>query len=609
MSKRTTLFVVFVVFVAAVAGIATAADAVSAQNETEPETEPTSTPEPGFGDASGPSDGPSGEASSGGSGPSETDNAPYTLRELESSGPSLGDSPPSVRLEGDQMWWGVYWPASVFAGGEGDPTDPNFQYIDDGTVDRDTVWLRTVNIQQPRTETVTVVAYDVYDYRENETGQQRRVAENITVEQQEVEIGRGWVIESVDIPSSSDEQEVAMWIGDDPDTDLHWTFTHRTTTVSQTTSFDTWGGMLAWIVPWFVAPLVLGSVASLGAAKQVVKRVGTGPGYSTAQWTFLFGIVFFIVGWAYFGELTALAIEHPYAIAAFFVAYVFAVAVDRFDAYTSTVRFIQPTLNAVTSPSGSDAADQLEARERTSVVIDRPDEPAAVATPGLIPFLARLVSGKAATLKTVNAGHSGADQRGEVTTEQDPLQCRIPVSQGSVDEKVLSHPKMEEPIRYEPEGFTLSPPSINGLDDVLPVLVRVGAVVALASGVNMMFGPGLAFVAFAVGIVAAFITAEEGEAAVWLSPLHYRSARATAMHLASELDDADTISEERQKRIEESMDTEKRVMREADQRDQTLIEGLYSFVEGDDEDPTRNSNFGLDGLGRPDDYDAGDDDD
>lgn len=532
------------------------------------------------------------------------------LSDLNQNGPTVGDSPESVRLATSEMWWMVSWPPGGIGTEPGDATDPNFDYVGaDDVIERDTVWLRTVNIGDPREQTVTVATYDVA-YRSvpgpngTETGEQEPYATNVTVQQQTVNVGQGWVIEPVDLPHTTEEQNVAVWLGDNPDTDLRWTFSHETTTTAQSVPFSTWGGLFSWIAPVFVLPLVVGSVGALGGAKRVVRRTGTGPGFSTLQWSFLFGLGALIMGWAYYGELAAFAVDYPFAIAAFFVAYIFAVAVDRFNAYTTVARFIQPKLHTVSSPSGSRAADQLGANERTLQIIDRPDEPAAVATPGLIPFLARLVSGKAAVLKTVDPGHESADERGDTTTDQDPLQCRIPVEQGSVDEKIITHPKMPEPINYTPERFEIDVPEIKTLGDLTPLLVRVGAVVALAVAVAQWFGPGLATVVGATGVALTLVSAKAGEAEVWLSPVHYRSARSTALHLAAELDDADTINEEREKRIQQAIQTEKRVMEEADNRDSTLMESLYSFATDSDEEDSPQT-VPLDDLGRPEDYDDG----
>lgn len=529
------------------------------------------------------------------------------FEQLHHDGTRVGDSPESVRLDGSQMWWAVHWPAGGIGSSPGDPDDPHFEYVSrDGTVDRDAIWLRTVNIREPYTVTATVATYDI-EHVETRAGSTERRATNAEVQQQEIEVGQGWVIERVDLPSTNDEQEVAVWLGDSPNTDLRWQFTHETTTTAQDVPFSTYGGMFAWLGPWFLLPLLVGSVTALGGAKAVVRRTGVGPGYTTMQWTFLFGTGAGLFVWAYYGEVTSLMVEYPFLVAAYITAYLFAVAVDHFDVYASATRFIQPTLNTVSSPDGSTAADQIEARERTATVIDRPEEPAAVATRGLKPFLARLLSGKAATLRTVDPDHQTADKKGETTTDKDPLQCRIPVSDGNVDQKIMAHPKMGEPIDYSPEGFTFEP--LGEVDDVASAVAIVGVIGAMSAAVYHWFGVGLALVAAAVGFVAWRVQPQEGTAKVWLSPLHYRSARATAMHLASELDDADTITEEREKRLQQAMHREKDIMKEADRRDETLMEGLYSFASDSDDDNEPGSGFGLDGVGRPDDFatDGGDD--
>lgn len=562
-------------------------DATDSEPAPEPEPEPDPEPEPAV---SGP---PAG--------------GDLTKTQLTRDGTRVGESPESVRLQGRQMWWAVHWPAGGVGTSPGDPTDPNFEYLTSETVvDRNAVWLRTVNIREPYTQTVTVATYDL-ETTEDYDGSTTTQPANVSVQQQEIEVGQGWVISEISLPPSDDKEHVAMWMGDDPDTELRWVFDHQTTTSAQGLPFSTYGGLFGWVGPWFVLPLIIGSVTAIGGAKAVVRRTGVGPGLSTAQWSFLFGTGAFLFVWAYYGEVTQLIVDYPFIPAVYISAYLFAVSIDRFTAYTSLVRFIQPTLNAVTSPKGSTAADQIEARERTARLIDRPDEPGAVASDGLVPFLARLASGKAATLRTVDPGHEAADHTGETNTEKDPLQCRVPVTNGAVDEKIITHPKMDEPIDYTPEGFQFAGFDSENLD-FTSALLAVGVIGAVALAANAWFGPTLAATVAVVGVAVWRVEAVEGEARLWLSPLHYRSARATAQHLAAELDDADTISEEREKRLRQAMDTEKKIMREADRRDETLMDGLYSFASGgsDDPDDEPGGGFGLEGLGRPDDYPATD---
>jgi hypothetical protein len=75
----------------------------------------------------------------------------------------------------------------------------------------------------------------------------------------------------------------------------------------------------------------------------------------------------------------------------------------------------------------------------------------------------------------------------------------------------------------------------------------------------------------------------EGYARVWAAPIHYRSARATAFHLAEETDNGETIEAEREKRIRSEITTEKEKMDAVDKRDGTLVDEMFSIDEDEDD--------------------------
>ena len=72
-----------------------------------------------------------------------------------------------------------------------------------------------------------------------------------------------------------------------------------------------------------------------------------------------------------------------------------------------------------------------------------------------------------------------------------------------------------------------------------------------------------------------------------------RPSRATALHLASETDNAETIEKEREKRILSEVNTEKDIMDAVDDRDDTLIDGMFGIGEDEDDLPAGGTNGGA----------------
>ena len=85
----------------------------------------------------------------------------YTLSELRQDGTSYANSPDSVRLSGSEMYWMIHWPAGL-SGNPGDPSDSYWRYLSpDDVVDRNSVWLRSINTGSSRNVTVTVATYEI----------------------------------------------------------------------------------------------------------------------------------------------------------------------------------------------------------------------------------------------------------------------------------------------------------------------------------------------------------------------------------------------------------------------------------------------------------------
>ena len=509
-----------------------------------------------------------------------------TLDELQQDGASYSNSPDSVRIADGEMYWLVHWPAGV-SGTPGDPDDDHWRYLSpNDVVDRNSVWLRTINVDDSDEITVKVAAYEVderevIDHETNVTTTEQ-VARNVTVSDHRVSLDRGWVMEEISLPESQDGQEVTMWIEGSESADLRWTFSHRSTATTQDLPFGTWGGLLQWSMLVFVLPIGLGGVGALYGSKRVIDRTGKGPGWGYATWTGVFALGAAGVVATYWGNVTRLLVEYPWALAAYVLLFLFALMLETFEQHTKLVRFERDELRRAKTPSDDVGVDQLSSDERELTIIDRPEEPARVASGGLMAFFARLVTGGAATLRTVDPGHEDADEHGETDTWKDPLRCQATVDRGRVDMRAYVHPLSPSVVDYRPEGWELSLPELEERDDYVRLASKVGLVAAGAwAAAQVLAGLG-ALLVLAAGTMWIALRPREAYARVWAAPAHYRKARATALHLASETDDAETIEEEREKRILSEISTEKEIMDAVDDRDGTLIDGMFGI--GDDED-------------------------
>ena len=512
------------------------------------------------------------------------DDEELTLDDLRQDGTSYSNSPDSVRLDGGEMFWVVHWPAGV-SGSPGDPDDDYWEYLSpDTTVDRNEVYLRTINVDEQEDVTVNVATYDVGEREvhdtETNTTTTEQYARDVSVSEHSVTLNRGWVMEEIPLPESQEGQQVTMWVeGSD---DLRWTFEHRSVATTQDLPFGTWGGLLQWSMLVFVLPLGVGGVVSLYGSKRVIERTGKGPGWGYAAWTGVFALAGALVVATFWGDVTRLLVEYPWAMVAYVLLFLFALMLETFEQHTQLVRFERDEVAQTTMPSDEVGLDQLASDERELTIIDRPEEAAKVASNGVMAFLARLVTGGAATLRTVDPGHEEADERGETDTWKDPLRCQANVRQGRADMRAYVHPLSPSVVDYKPEGWELSLPEIDERDDYVRLGSKLGLVIA-ASYVAAQFMTAVgALLALAVGVGWIALRPKEAYARVWAAPAHYRSARATALHLAQQTDNAETIEEEREKRILSEVSTEKDIMDAVDDRDKTLIDGMFGI--GEDED-------------------------
>jgi hypothetical protein len=514
----------------------------------------------------------------------------YTLSELQQDGTSYANSPDSVRLSGSEMYWLVHWPAGI-SGNPGNPDDDYWQYLSpDTVVDRNSVWLRSINTDSAKDLTVTVAKYDVaerevYNDRTNTT-RTEQYATNVTTKDHNVTINRGWAMEEIELGQSDGRDQVAVWVQTDrgnPSDELRWTFEHESVATTQGLPFDSWGGLLQWSMLIFVIPLGVGGVIELAGSKRIIDRTAKGIGWGYGAWTAIFAVVGAIIVASFWGNIANLLVEYPWMMVLYVLSYLFALMLETFEQHTKRVRFERDELQETTMPSDDVGVDVLGSDERTLTIIDKPNEPSKVASDGLMAFLARAVTGDAARLRTVDPGHEEADKHGETDTWKDPLRCQSEVRQGNVDMRAFVHPKSPKVVDYEPEGWDFSMPELSDTDDYVQLVSKL-ALTLTAAAVSWHLSVGLVSVSVVIaGALWIGLRPREGYARVWAAPIHYRSARATAFHLAEETDNGETIEAEREKRIRSEITTEKEKMDAVDKRDGTLVDEMFSIDEDEDD--------------------------
>ncbi|EMA59924.1 hypothetical protein [Halorubrum kocurii] len=518
-----------------------------------------------------------------------------TLSELKQEGTSYSSSPDSVRIEEGRMFWVIHWPAGI-TGSPGDPEDNQWEYLSpNDVVNRNSVYLRTINVDDREEVTVNVATYNVEERevhdRETNTTTTEQVARNVTTSDHNVTLNRGWVLEEIPLSESQEGQHVTMWVGDSEE--LRWNFEHRSTATTQDLPFGTWGGLLRWSMLIFVVPIGVGGVVSLYGAKRVIDRTGKGPGWSYGSWVALFALIGGLIVASFWGNITRLLVEYPWAMVLYVLLFLFALMLETFEQHTKLVRFERDEISKTTMPSDEVGVDQLASDEKVLTIIDRPEEPAKMASDGVMAFLARLATGGAATLRTVDPDHEDADEHGETDTWKDPLRCQATVREGQVDMRAYVHPMSPSVVDYKPEGWELSLPELEDRDDYVSLASKVGLVLAAAFVATQLFAGLGGILAVALGVGWIGLRPNEAYARVWAAPVHYRRARTTALHLAEETDDAETIEAEREKRVRSEISTEKEKMDAVDKRDGTLVDEMFSIGEEEDDLP------GADNGGAP----------
>ncbi|WP_276252798.1 hypothetical protein [Halomontanus rarus] len=486
-----------------------------------------------------------------------------TLEELRRDGRSYSNSPASVRIADERMWWLIHWPADAIGSNPGDPSDDSWRYLaSDDTVDRNSVFLRTIHVEESTESVTAYVAY--YDVEERDVRRGNRtvtetVATDVVVDEQQLSFSPGWPMLEVDLRNSDDRQHVAMWLEDDEGAidGARWTFDHESVATTQSAGITSEGDYLTRASLEFLIPIVFGGFGMGVVCKRAIDRAGSGPGFGYGKWIFLLSIGLGAVVVSQFSTLAELLVIAPLAAAAFVVGVFGIIILETYEAHQQRTLFFRPVVRDATSPSGEDAIDSFLGDVEEEIVIDGDAGPPSVIRPGLFPFLAR-VFGARARLE----GYQG-------------LEMAIKLPSSKWDQLVVVDPDADEVIDYEPEGWSFELPSINDRDDALRMgglaLVSVMAISTIGSALSWAWALGMG----ALALAAFCATPTGGQARIEPAPGHFRAAFMSMMFLADELDDARTIDDARERIIQLQASSEQEKDDVLEKQDATLIEEMF----------------------------------
>lgn len=505
---------------------------------------------------------------------SSLDPAELTLAELQQGGTQFEGDDPSLRVDNDVAFTVRHWPADATSRpGE----DDNWKWLRPGAlVQRNSIWLGAFTLEDVDDLTLTIVYYQVGEREAGNSTATEQYATNVTVDQYSMSLGPGFPsLEEVNLRQSNEPRQVSMWI---EGYDVRWSFKHHSVATTQTVPFDTWGGLAQWAVVVFVMPISAGSLGAVWVAKKAVMRAGRGPGYGYVPYLIVSGILAFLAIFGFYDSTAEVFVKNPMAVSAALVAFVFILVLETLDQHTRRIRFVRDKLRDAKSPSSKtddfDRQDTIGSEEATLTLIDPPNGPLSVASKGIRPFLARLVGG-ISPVRVINPGEN-ADHRGTTTTDTDPLRCKKEIDGGFVDEEVYVHPESPVIVDHKSEGWHFDAPRLDTRGDWLRLAAIALATLVGAGMVGWWLIPQAGLGVVFIGIVAVFYTPYNGYLEVWPAPVHYRQGRASMIYLAEDLDDAETIREEREKRIEESVSKQKEILDEVDNRDSTLLQALFA---------------------------------
>jgi hypothetical protein len=477
--------------------------------------------------------------------PNQTESR-FNYSELRDGGPQLQDSAPSIRTDGQRLWWLYHWPADAVLSNPGEMSDSSREFVEPGgLVDRNSVWIQTSVVEGSIERTAKVVYW-----KDGEHG-----PEDIVVDEVKLQGGVGMPLMKIELRQSDEPRMVTVWIEGDEEA-LRWVFRHKSVATTSSIGISSWGDFLGMSALYFLLPIGFGSALSGRAALSALRRAGRGPGIPLVWWLFGMAVMLGVLLLWWFSDLAALLTSAPWIASLGVAALIFIVVLESQAINQRSVSFLRPDIQSTTSPSDESGADALTAAEQEETIVEMPDGRPAIVRNGITPFLARLF-GAAAYVPSTD------------------FQTRIKLPTSKKDELVLVDPEADTVLDYEPETLTWDLPEIEEWQDAIKpagALLVIGAVSwSVVDWLSMPFG----MVVFAALTLPLVLTAKDGVANVEPASAHTRQAWVTSMTLSQEVDDAKTLDEARKKIMEKQATTQRDIQDALETQDSTLLEGMF----------------------------------
>lgn len=465
---------------------------------------------------------------------------------------------PSARIADQRVWWLSHRPADS-------PWSNEKKLVDRELIQSNTLFLNTIRVSdEPATRTVKI-AFWQKGSREVQDGNTTRTApaaENVSVVERQITLGKGWPEAALDLPQHNDVVRMTIWIEGASD-EARWTLKHQSIATSAAASnIQTQGDLVGWGLTNIVGPAVLLTMIVGWAVKRALDEAGIGPQWGYSPWLILLTVVTGGGVLLFYDSLATVFVNLPYVLAGYLAGIAGIVILETHTQDVHRALFLRPEVQGAVSPSGQDAVDMQRATVREERILKRSNRRALVSK-GLRPFLARVFGGYARL--------RGAE---EVETEIQLDECRW-------DELFIVDPQADSILEYDSEGWTWTANT-----------TLIYGAVGLAAVGGLWFGSAATAVAGTIATfgAAALMWARPTSPEAWIqpAPVHLRSAWASMLFLAEEADVAKTIKEARKKNVKLSVQNEQDVERELEEKDQTLVEEMFgSDVEDKDPDDER----------------------
>lgn len=562
-----------VVVLGAVVGLAVVAtpalaqeNATSSSTPTETATDtPTPTPESTPTPTSTPSR--SGSSSSGsGSDYEPPTGAELSVDELRQGGRQISGAAPSTRwVDGGGAVYVDYQDPNPLMLSSGDSWEAGKILEPGGLVETRNLRFHS---QRPRDAgaseyTLTIVYWSTEERTiegpEGETRAETALA-NVTVDTAGVGFSESFDSSDVRLRKSDGERFVTMWLVDSDGQRVdgaQWTFRHRTAATSEAAGISTMGDLYGWVGKWIAIPLIVGIFIVAYLSMMSIRRAKSGPGMGLIFWGLSLGAISVTavgVGWFWLADWF---VAVPLAIPAGLSFVTLIVILETYERDVDEIEFIKPVLELTESPTGGVSLDAVSV-ETTTEKVAKVGKVPSVIRDGIRPFLARCFS------------HSAALEGAEA------LETDVAVESGDHDGKIWVHPRADEPLEYDPEGWQIDAPNPADRGAWLVLLLIVGGLAVVLGSVWLFVSPVLAIVAGALLLGVATLRPEGGRAVVDPAGVHGRQAFISMVYLAREIDNADTISEAREKIVRKEARSEKDVEKALTERDSTLVSEMFN---------------------------------